>query len=141
MRQIKYTIYMGGSGLDRTNDFQKFCRSGLDRIRFCRVRTGLGLKNFTVRLSLVNTRAVSMWLQLAPLRRGRRGEPAETLQALGCHLAVLVLSYCQQRFEAVICQSLPTKPGRSACGGNLHTPSDRVAAAIMQKRCRPWAVT
>jgi len=25
---------MGGSGLDRTDDFQKFCGSGLDRIQF-----------------------------------------------------------------------------------------------------------
>ena len=40
---------MGGSGLDRTDDFQKFCRSGLDQIQFDRIRTGLGLKNFTVR--------------------------------------------------------------------------------------------
>jgi len=27
---------MGGSGLDRTDNFQKFCGSGLDRIEFCR---------------------------------------------------------------------------------------------------------
>jgi len=44
---------MGGSRLDRTDDFQKFCGSRLDRIQFCRIRTGLGLKNFTVRSSLV----------------------------------------------------------------------------------------
>jgi len=25
---------MGGSGLDRTDDFQKFCGSGLDQIQF-----------------------------------------------------------------------------------------------------------
>ena len=43
---------MGGSGLDRTHDFQKFCGSGLDRIQFCRIRTGLGLKNYAVRSSL-----------------------------------------------------------------------------------------
>ena len=42
----------GGSGLDRTYDFQKFCGSGLDRIQFYRIRTGLGQKNFTVRSSL-----------------------------------------------------------------------------------------
>ena len=30
-----------------------FKTSGLDRIQFCRIRTGLGLKNFTVRSSLV----------------------------------------------------------------------------------------
>jgi len=43
---------MGGSGLDRTDDFQKFCGSGLDRIQFHRIKTGLGMKNFTVRSSL-----------------------------------------------------------------------------------------
>ena len=49
MRQNKNTwFYIGGSGLDRTDDFQKFCGSGLDRIQFYRIRTGLGLKNFTV---------------------------------------------------------------------------------------------
>jgi len=47
---------MGGSGQDRTHYFQKFCGSGLDRIQFCRIRTGLGLKNFTVRLSLQSIR-------------------------------------------------------------------------------------
>jgi len=44
---------MGGSGVDRTDDFQKFCRLGLNRIRFYRFRTGLGLKNFPVRSSLM----------------------------------------------------------------------------------------
>jgi len=44
---------MGGSELDRTDDFQKFCGSGLDRIQFYRIRTGLGLINFTVLSSLV----------------------------------------------------------------------------------------
>ena len=39
---------------DRTSDFQKFCWSGLDRIQFYRIRTGLGLKNFTVRSSLAH---------------------------------------------------------------------------------------
>jgi len=43
---------MGGSGLDWTDDFQKFCRSGLDRIQFLQIRTGLRLKIFTVRPSL-----------------------------------------------------------------------------------------
>jgi len=43
---------MGGSGLDRTDDFQKFCRLGLDRIQFYWIRTGLGLKNFPVHSSL-----------------------------------------------------------------------------------------
>ena len=44
---------MGGAGLDRTDDFQKFCGSGLDPIQFYRIRTGLGLKNFTACSSLV----------------------------------------------------------------------------------------
>ena len=53
MRQNKNTgFYVGGSGLDRTDDFLKFCRSGLDRIQFLRTRIGLGLKNFTVCSSL-----------------------------------------------------------------------------------------
>jgi len=45
---------LGRSGLDWTGYFQKFCRSGLDRIQFDRIRTGLGLKNFTVRSSLLD---------------------------------------------------------------------------------------
>jgi len=54
MRQNKNSLcYMGGSGLDWTDDFLKFCRSGLDRIQFCWIRTGLGLKNFKVRSSLI----------------------------------------------------------------------------------------
>jgi len=54
MRRNKNTwFYIGGSGLDRTDDFQKFCGSRLDRIQFYRIRTGLGLKKFTVRSSLV----------------------------------------------------------------------------------------
>jgi len=44
---------MGGSGLDRTDDPQKFCGSGLHRIQFLRIRIGLGLKNFTVSSSLL----------------------------------------------------------------------------------------
>jgi len=44
---------MGGSGQDRTDEFQKFYRSGLDRIQVYQIRTGLGLKNFTVRSSLI----------------------------------------------------------------------------------------
>ena len=43
---------MGGSGLDRTDDFQKLCGSGLDRIQLLRIRIGLGLRSFTVRSSL-----------------------------------------------------------------------------------------
>jgi len=35
--------------------FSKILRTGLDRIQFYRIRTGLGLKNFTVRSSLVCT--------------------------------------------------------------------------------------
>jgi len=30
--EIEHLWYMGGSGRDRTDDFQKNCRSGLDRI-------------------------------------------------------------------------------------------------------------
>jgi len=44
MRQNKNTwFYIGGPGLDQTDDFQKFCRSGLDWIQFNRIRTGLRL--------------------------------------------------------------------------------------------------
>jgi len=43
---------MGRSGMDRTDDFQKLCGSGLDRIQLLRIRIGLRLKNFAVRLSL-----------------------------------------------------------------------------------------
>jgi len=52
--EAKYNtrFYMGGSGLDRTHDFQKFCGSGRDRIQFCRIMTGLVLRNFTVRSSM-----------------------------------------------------------------------------------------
>jgi len=47
MKQNKNSLfYMGGSGLDQTDDLQKCCRSGLDRIQFYWIRTGLGLKNF-----------------------------------------------------------------------------------------------
>jgi len=54
MRQNKNTwFYIGRSGLDWTDDFQRFCGSGLDRIQFYQIRTGLGLKNFTVRSSLL----------------------------------------------------------------------------------------
>jgi len=48
---------MDGLGLDRTDDFEKFCGSGLDRIQLYRIRTGLGLKNFTVRSSLLANRS------------------------------------------------------------------------------------
>jgi len=53
--EAKYNtqFYIGRSGLDRTHDFQKFGGSGLDWIQFCRSRTGLGLKNFTIRSSLL----------------------------------------------------------------------------------------
>jgi len=56
---------MGGSGLDRTDDFQNICGSGLDRIQFSRIRTGLGLKNFTVRSSLTCGPNVEFILLLA----------------------------------------------------------------------------
>jgi len=49
---------------NRTNDFQKFCGSGLDRIQFHRIRTGLRLKNFTVRSSLVAIGPLAVsWLE------------------------------------------------------------------------------
>jgi len=35
---------MGGSRLDWTDDFQKFCRAGLERIQLLQIRIGLGLK-------------------------------------------------------------------------------------------------
>jgi len=44
---------VGGAGLDRSDDFQKFCGSGLDQNQIYRIRTGLGLKYFTVRSSLL----------------------------------------------------------------------------------------
>jgi len=50
---------MGGSGLDRTEHFRKFCGSGLTRIQFFRNRTGLELKNFTVFSSLQSTTIAS----------------------------------------------------------------------------------
>jgi len=46
---------MGGSGLERTDDFQKFCGTGLDRIQFVWIRIGLGLKNLTACSSLIQT--------------------------------------------------------------------------------------
>jgi len=45
-------FYLGGSRLNRTDDFQKFSGSGLDQIQFFMIRIGLGLKNFTVCSSL-----------------------------------------------------------------------------------------
>jgi len=53
MRQNKNTrFYIGESGLDPTDDFQKIFGSGLDGIQIYRIRTGLGLKKFTVCSSL-----------------------------------------------------------------------------------------
>ena len=37
-------FYIGGSGLEWTYDFQKFCRTGLDQIQFLQIGIGLGLK-------------------------------------------------------------------------------------------------
>ena len=45
---------MDGSGLDRSNDFEKFCESGPDRIQFLQTRIGLGLENFQVSSSLMD---------------------------------------------------------------------------------------
>jgi len=51
--EAKYIIsYIGGSGLDRTDDFPKFCGSGIDQIQFYRIRIELGLKSLSVRSSL-----------------------------------------------------------------------------------------
>jgi len=62
MRQNKNSLFfMSGSRLDRTDDLQKFCESGLDRIQFYRIRTGLGLKNFTVRSSQAQ-RCTWIWI-------------------------------------------------------------------------------
>jgi len=44
---------VGVSGLNLTNDFQKFCGSELDRIQFLQIKTGLGQKKFAVRSSLL----------------------------------------------------------------------------------------
>ena len=53
MVQNKNTwVYIDGSGLGRTHDFQKFWGPGLDRIKFLRIRIGLGQKILTVRSSL-----------------------------------------------------------------------------------------
>jgi len=49
----------GRTGLDRTDDFKKFCGSGLDRIQIFWIKIGLGLKNFTVRSSLLIIAKVS----------------------------------------------------------------------------------
>ena len=76
---------------------------------------------------------------LNPLGRDQRGDPSETSQALTCH--PVVVTYCQPCYEAVICLSMATNPGQSACGGNLHTPWDTVAAVGLQKRYRSWTVT
>jgi len=61
---------MGGSGLDRTGDFQKLCGSGLDRIQFYRIGTGLAQKDFTVRSSLIATWTGFYILLLRPKERG-----------------------------------------------------------------------
>jgi len=52
-------FYMGGSGLDRTDDFQKLCGSRLDRIQLLQIRIGFGLKNFTVHSSLEHNSKIS----------------------------------------------------------------------------------
>jgi len=49
-----------------SDDFQKFCGLGLDRIQFYRIRIGLGLKNFTVRSSLLSC---SIGLQVMELQK------------------------------------------------------------------------
>ena len=76
MRQVIYTwFYIGGSRLDQTDNFQKFYRTGLDRIQFYQTRTVLGRKNFTVRSSLtigwsyhvtsvIRTRRQRLWFRI-----------------------------------------------------------------------------
>jgi len=66
-RQNSSSNSFASSGKTKTHDFTladhdrivlmifKICGSGLDRIQFHRIRTGLGLKNFTVCSSLQNT--------------------------------------------------------------------------------------
>jgi len=49
-------FHIGGSGLGRTDDFQKFCRFGSDSI--LRIKIGLGLKNLSVRSSLLSRKPV-----------------------------------------------------------------------------------
>jgi len=41
--------------MDRTDNFENFCGSGLDQIQFHRIRTGLGLKHFTVEMARAST--------------------------------------------------------------------------------------
>jgi len=67
MRQNKdIWIYIGRSGLDQTDDFQKLWGSGLDRIQFHRIRTGLKLKNFTVSSSLKSSDKATTLVSIHP---------------------------------------------------------------------------
>jgi len=62
LHETKYLIsYIGGSGLDQTDDFQKFCGSGLDRIQFYRIRIGLTVKNLSVSYLWCIEAGVSEW--------------------------------------------------------------------------------
>ena len=51
--KIKYMVLHGLIRTGSDFDFQKFCRSGLDRMQIIWISTELGLKNFTVRSSPV----------------------------------------------------------------------------------------
>jgi len=56
MKQNKNAqFHIGGSGRDQTDDFQKFCASGLDWIQFHWIMTGLGLENFSPLISAIDT--------------------------------------------------------------------------------------
>jgi len=94
MRQNKTTwFYIGGSGLDRTDDFQKFCGSGLDRIQFHRIRTELGLK-------------ISHSAHLWRTQSGRKGE--------SCSLATKTVGHkpCWQKWNIFF----------PSATNNLHAP-------------------
>jgi len=41
--------------MDRTDNFENSCGSGLDQIQFLWIRTGLGLKHFTVEMAQAST--------------------------------------------------------------------------------------
>ena len=71
---------------------------------------------------------------VAPLGRDQRAGPSETLT---CHPAVVIFSYCQ-RYQAVICLTLPTSLASQHAGGNLFTPW---ATMSLQRCCKPRAVT
>jgi len=72
-----------------------------------------------------------------PLGPDQRGNPSESKPWLVIQ-PLCVFSFCQHRYEVVICLAPPTNPGHSACGGNSNTPLDAVAAVSLQKCYKPW---